>query len=61
MNFVTLNNGVRMPKQGFGVFQITDAPACEQAVTDAIETGVISSSGDPKLEKAFQYIRTFTE
>lgn len=39
MNFVTLNNGVRMPKQGFGVFQITDAPACEQAVTDAIETG----------------------
>ncbi len=30
-------------------------------IPDAIETGVISSSGDPKLEKAFHYIRTFTE
>ena len=30
-------------------------------IPDSIETGVISSSGDPKLDKAFQYIRTFTE
>jgi 2,5-diketo-D-gluconate reductase A len=34
-----LNNGVEMPLLGFGVFQITDAAACEQSVVDAIETG----------------------
>lgn len=39
MQQVTLNNGVSMPLLGFGVFQITDAAACEQSVVDAIETG----------------------
>jgi len=36
---VTLNNGVVIPLLGFGVFQITDAAACEQSVVDAISTG----------------------
>jgi 2,5-diketo-D-gluconate reductase A len=36
---VTLNNGIPMPLLGFGVFQITDAAACEQSVVDAIDTG----------------------
>ena len=36
---MTLNNGVAMPLLGFGVFQITDAAACEQNVVDAIGTG----------------------
>lgn len=36
---VTLNNGVRMPLLGFGVFQITDASLCEGSVVDALETG----------------------
>lgn len=35
----TLNNGVEMPLLGFGVFQITDAEACERTVYDAIQTG----------------------
>lgn len=39
MQYVTLNNGVAMPLLGFGVFQITDAAACEQSVVDAIATG----------------------
>jgi 2,5-diketo-D-gluconate reductase A len=39
MQQVTLNNGVAMPLLGFGVFQITDAAACEQSVVDAIDTG----------------------
>ncbi|WP_296009198.1 aldo/keto reductase [uncultured Adlercreutzia sp.] len=39
MEFVTLNNGVRMPQLGFGVFQITDPAECEQAVRDAVEVG----------------------
>lgn len=39
MEYVTLNNDVKMPMQGFGVFQIPDAAVCEQAVTDAINVG----------------------
>jgi 2,5-diketo-D-gluconate reductase A len=39
MQQVTLNNGVAIPLLGFGVFQITDATACEQSVVDAIAAG----------------------
>ena len=39
MEFITLNNGVEMPLEGFGVFQVTDIAECEQAVLDAISTG----------------------
>ncbi len=39
MKTVTLNNGVTMPMEGFGVFQIPDAAQCEQAVTQALRTG----------------------
>ncbi|NLF77151.1 MAG: aldo/keto reductase [Chloroflexi bacterium] len=36
---VILNNGVKMPLMGFGVFQITDAEECERSVYDALQTG----------------------
>ncbi|MGG7142414.1 aldo/keto reductase [Clostridium nigeriense] len=39
MEYVTLNNGIKMPKVGFGVFQITDKEECTKAVLDAIESG----------------------
>lgn len=39
MEYITLNNGVKMPQLGFGVYQITDAAECEQVVLDAIEVG----------------------
>jgi diketogulonate reductase-like aldo/keto reductase len=39
MEFVTLNNGVKMPMEGFGVFQIPDAKECEQVVLEAIKLG----------------------
>lgn len=39
MDYVTLNNGVKMPLEGFGVFQIPDEAVCEQAVADAIRSG----------------------
>lgn len=39
MQTVKLNNGVEMPMEGFGVFQIPDAAQCEQAVTDALNAG----------------------
>jgi len=39
MQKVILNNGVEMPILGFGVFQITDAVECENAVLDALSVG----------------------
>lgn len=36
---VKLNNGIEMPLEGFGVFQVPDPAVCEQAVLDAIATG----------------------
>lgn len=36
---VTLNNGVKMPLLGFGVFQIADLEECERSVSDAISVG----------------------
>ena len=39
MEFVKLNNGVEMPIEGFGVFQIHDFDACEQSVIDAVRSG----------------------
>ena len=39
MEYVILNNGVKMPVEGFGVFQVPDPAQCEQAVLDAIASG----------------------
>lgn len=39
MEYVTLNNGVRMPLEGFGVYQVPEAAVCEKAVSEALETG----------------------
>ena len=39
MKEVMLNNGIKMPIAGFGVFQIPDLEECERAVLDALEVG----------------------
>lgn len=39
MEYAVLNNGVKMPMEGFGVFQVPDQAQCEQAVLDAIASG----------------------
>lgn len=39
MQYVTLNNGTRMPILGYGVFQIADANECQRSVADAIQAG----------------------
>ena len=39
MESVKLNNGVEMPLEGFGVFQVPDPAQCEQAVVDAVASG----------------------
>lgn len=39
MDRIELNNGIRMPLLGFGVFQITDLQICKESVKAALETG----------------------
>lgn len=39
MEEVTLNNGISMPLEGFGVFQITDSQECEAATWGALKAG----------------------
>ena len=39
MEYVTLNNGVQMPLEGYGVFQVTDQTECEKVVLEAIQAG----------------------
>ncbi|MDO4338509.1 MAG: aldo/keto reductase [Eubacteriales bacterium] len=39
MDRIELNNGIRMPQLGFGVFQITDLQICKESVKAALETG----------------------
>lgn len=38
MNYITLNNGVKMPQMGYGVYQVNPAE-CERCVLDAINVG----------------------
>ena len=37
--FITLNNGVKMPRLGFGVYQIDDLAQAQQVVEDGLEVG----------------------
>ncbi|MGE1062473.1 aldo/keto reductase [Megasphaera paucivorans] len=39
MYYVTLNNGIKMPKIGYGVYQISNVAECEKCVLDAIRIG----------------------
>lgn len=39
MEYATLNNGIQMPLEGFGVFQVPDPTQCENSVLDAISSG----------------------
>lgn len=39
MQYFTLNNGLKIPALGFGVFQVPDPAECERAVTEALNAG----------------------
>lgn len=39
MEFKTLHNGIKMPMEGFGVFQVRDKEECKQSVLNAIRAG----------------------
>lgn len=53
MKNITLSNGVKMPMEGFGVFQIPDE-TCVQAVKNAIDVGyrLIDTASSYQNEKA---------
>ena len=53
METITLSNGVKMPMEGFGVFQIPEE-ICERVVKDAISTGyrLIDTASSYQNEKA---------
>ena len=54
METVKLNNGISMPMEGFGVFQIRDEETCKKAVIDAIASGytLIDTAASYGNEKA---------
>jgi 2,5-diketo-D-gluconate reductase A len=54
MEHVTLNNGMKMPVLGFGVFQIADQTECERCVVDAIGAGyrLIDTAASYRNEEA---------
>ena len=39
MDTIQLNNGITMPQQGLGVFQVTDQSVCKESVLTALQTG----------------------
>ena len=56
MEYVTLNNGVKMPILGYGVYQVTKEE-CERCVLDALKVGyrailmsVVSGKGSAPVE-----------
>lgn len=53
MENIALNNGVQMPMEGFGVFQVSEE-ICEQTVKDAIAIGyrLIDTASSYRNEKA---------
>lgn len=50
----TLNNGMKMPILGYGVFQIADEAECERCVVDAVQAGyrLIDTAASYKNEVA---------
>ena len=40
MRYVTLNNGIKMPILGIGVYQMNDPQECEDAVYNAIKMDI---------------------
>ena len=54
MQQVVLNNGIKMPILGFGVYQIADGLQCQQAVLDALEIGyrLIDTAASYRNEEA---------
>ena len=54
MKYVVLNNGIKMPLEGFGVFQIPDAEQAELVTYQAIRTGyrLIDTAAAYKNEEA---------
>ena len=57
MEYVTLNNGIKMPKLGYGVYQ-TAPEDTKRCVLDAIETGIQEASIQHRHIKMSQVLVT---
>ena len=60
MEYVTLNNGIKMPKLGYGVYQLSNEE-CERCVLDAISAGYrsIDTAQSYGNEEAVGNVRSF--
>lgn len=65
MEYITLNNGVRMPLLGYGVFQVSPAE-CERCVSDAqvglrflVQQGIVAIPKSSKIERMRQNLDVF--
>ena len=57
MEFAMLNNGIKMPMEGFGVFQVRDKEECKRSVLDAIKAGTGSSTPPPPTPTRTPWVR----
>lgn len=55
MEFVTLNNGVKMPILGYGVYQVNNEE-CERCVLDAISVGFFTPRTKKFLKSSIFFI-----
>ena len=55
MEYVTLRNGVKMPLEGFGIFQVPEAAVCERAVSEALEVAEDFNAIGSCLKKEYTY------
>jgi len=49
MEYAVLNNGVKMPMEGFGVFQVPDSRQCEQPFWTPSRAATASSTQLPPI------------
>ena len=56
MEYVTLNNGIKMPKLGYGVYQ-TPPEDTKRCVLDAIDVGSVSPYGPDYTKSKSIHIR----
>ena len=54
MDTIQLNNGITMPQQGLGVFQVTNQSICKERVLTALQAGyrLIDTAASYKNEEA---------
>ena len=58
MEYVTLNNGVKMPMLGYGVYQV-DPAECERCVADMAQIGKLDTGKSLFFHHAKKMVSSF--